>query len=329
MQSIDTFIADHQRRNAALQASGSPFVQGIAYTGGKIVPLVEATIPMLDQGFLHSDLTYDVPAIWDGRFFRLDDHLDRLWRSLEKIRINSPLSKDEIKATLVDMAVRSGIRDAYVMIIVTRGLRFVRELAVAGELGTAVGNVYLYVMPYVWVMPLDVQKTGGSAVVTRTVRRIPPGAIDPTVKNFQWGDFIKGLFEAADRNSRYPFLPDGDGNLTEGSGFNIVVVQDGRLRTPARGVLEGITRRTVLEIAEANGWPAAIEDVPVDDLYRAQEIFMATTAGGIMPITELDGRPVGDGTVGPITQKVWADYWALHADDRYSFPVDLPAGEQR
>lgn len=322
MISIDTFTEDHLRRRAELAASGNPYAQGIAYTGGKLVPLMEATIPMLDQGFLHSDLAYDVPGIWEGRFFRLDDHLDRLWRSLAKVRINSPMTRDEIRSTLIDMAVRSGIRDAYVMIIVTRGFKFVRELSVNGELNTAVGNVYLYVMPYIWVMPLDVQKTGGTAVVTRTVRRIPPGAIDPTVKNFQWGDFIRGLFEAADRNATYPFLPDGDGNLTEGSGFNIVIVKDGKLRTPARGVLEGVTRRTVLELAERLGMPAALEDVPIDDVFKADEIFMATTAGGIMPITTLDGQPVGDGTVGPITQQIWSAYWEAHADDRYSFPLD-------
>lgn len=322
MIDIDTLTEGHVRRNAELAASGNPYAKGIAYTGGKLVPILEATIPMLDQGFLHSDLAYDVPGIWDGRFFRLDDHLDRLWRSLAKVRINSPMTRDEIRSTLIDMAVRSGIRDAYVMIIVTRGFRFVRELSMAGELNTAVGNVYLYIIPYLWVMPLDVQKTGGTAVVTRTVRRIPPGAIDPTVKNFQWGDFIRGVFEAADRNATYPFLPDGDGNLTEGSGFNIVIVKDGKLRTPARGVLEGVTRRTVLEIAERLGMPAALEDVPIDDVFKADEIFMATTAGGIMPITTLDGQPVGDGTVGPITRQIWSAYWEAHHDDRYSFPLD-------
>lgn len=324
MISIDTFTEDHLRRRAELAASGNPYAQGIAYTGGKLVPLMEATIPMLDQGFLHSDLAYDVPGIWEGRFFRLDDHLDRLWRSMAKIRLNCPMTKDEMRSTLVDMAARSGIRDAYVMAIVTRGFKFVRQLSLDGELNTAVGNVYLYIVPYVWVMPLDIQKGGGSAIVTRTVRRVPPGAIDPTVKNFQWGDFIRGLFEAADRGSMYPFLPDGDGILTEGSGFNIVIVKDGRLRTPARGVLEGVTRRTVLELAEGMGLGAAIEDVAIDDVYRADEIFMVTTAGGVMPITRLDGEPVGDGTVGPITLRVWSAYWEAHYDDRYSFPIAYP-----
>lgn len=324
MISIDTFTEDHLKRRAELEASGNPFAHGIAYADGQLVPIAEAKISMMDQGFLHSDLTYDVPAIWDGRFFRLDDHLDRLWRSMAKIRLNSPMTRAVMRSTLIDMAARSGIRDGYVMAIVTRGFTFVRQLSLDGKLNTAVGNVYLYIVPYVWVMPLDIQKHGGSAIVTRTVRRVPPGAIDPTVKNFQWGDFIRGLFEAADRGSMYPFLPDGDGILTEGSGFNIVIVKDGKLRTPARGVLEGVTRRTVLELAEEMGLPTAIEDVPIDDVYRADEIFMVTTAGGVMPITQLDGAPIGDGAVGPITRRVWSAYWEAHGDDRYSFPIAYP-----
>lgn len=322
MVSMDALTEQHLARRAALAASDNPYRDGIAYVQGEYVPILEARIPMLDQGFLHSDLTYDVPGIWNGRFFRLDDHIDRLWRSLAKVRINSPMTKAELRDTLIDMAAQSGIRDGYVMIIVTRGFKFVRQLSLDGELNTAVGNVYLYITPYVWVMPLDMQRTGGSAVVTRSVRRIPPGAIDPTVKNFQWGDFIRGLFEAADRNALYPFLPDGDGNLTEGSGFNIVVVKDGVLRSPARGVLEGVTRRTVMDIAERNGWTMELTDVPIADVYEADEIFMVTTAGGVMPITTLDGEPVGDGTVGPITMQVWSTYWDLHEDDAFSFPIE-------
>ena len=93
------------------------------------VPLHEARIPLLDQGFLKSDLTYDVPAVWDGRFFRLDDHLDRFERSCERLRLRSPLPRQEMRDRLVEMTAMSGIRDAYVMLIVTRGLRYIRQYA--------------------------------------------------------------------------------------------------------------------------------------------------------------------------------------------------------
>jgi branched-subunit amino acid aminotransferase/4-amino-4-deoxychorismate lyase len=322
MVSMDAFVEAHLARNAALEASDNPFARGIAWVQGECMPIHEARIPLLDQGFLHADLTYDVPAIWNGRFFRLDDHLDRLWQSMAKVRLNCPLDRATLRSTLVDMARTSGIRDAYVMIIVTRGLRFVRQLAVEGTLDTAVGNLYMYIVPYVWVMPLQMQRRGGSAIVTRTVRRIPPGAIDPTVKNFQWGDFIRGVFEANDRGAVYPLLPDGDGNLTEGSGFNVVVVKHGAMRSPARGVLEGVTRRTVQELAHTRGLKFTLEDVPVADLYHCDELFLVTTAGGVMPITTLDGQPVGNGQVGPVTAGIWSAYWAAHEDDAYSFSID-------
>lgn len=318
MSYTDHIFSEYRKRVEALEASDNPFAQGVAYVEGEYVPLGQARIPILDQGFLHSDLTYDVPAIWDGRFFRLDDHLDRFERSCERLRLKSPLSRQEIRDHLVGMTAKSGIRDAFVMMIVTRGLRFIRQYA-----PEECENVcYLMVMPYLWVMNEETQKTGGSAVIARTVRRVPPGAIDPTVKNLQWGDFTRGLLEARDRGSMYPILTDGDANLTEGSGFNIILIKDGKLFTPKKGVLEGVTRKTVLAAAEKLGYPYTIDDVPVELAYHCDELLFVTTAGGVMPITTLDGKPVGNGEVGPISKALWKAYWDAHYDPEISFAID-------
>lgn len=99
-------------------------------------------------------------------------------------------------------------------------------------------SLYLFVCPYIWVMQPEMQRVGGSAIVARTVRRTPPGFFDPTVKNLQWGDLTRGMFEAMDRGADFPFLSDGDANLTEGAGFNVVLVKDGVMYTPDRGCLE-------------------------------------------------------------------------------------------
>lgn len=321
MSYTDHIFNAYRQRVEALQASNNPFADGIAYIDGDYVPLKEARIPILDQGFLHSDLTYDVPAIWDGRFFRLDDHLDRFERSCEKLRLKSPLPRSEIRDRLVEMTARSGIRDAYVMMIVTRGLRFIRQYA-----PEECENVcYLMVMPYLWVMNEETQKTGGSAIIARSVRRVPPGAIDPTVKNLQWGDFTRGLLEARDRGAMYPILTDGDANLTEGSGFNIILVKDGKLYTPKRGVLEGVTRKAVLAAAEQLGYPYVIDDVPVELAYSCDELLFVTTAGGVMPITTLDGQPIGNGEVGPISKALWKGYWDAHYDPAVSFAIEYRA----
>lgn len=316
--SMSSVLGAHAQRKAALESSDNIYASGIAWIDGEYSPLGEARIPILDQGFLRSDLTYDVPAVWDGRFFRLDDHIDRLEASCEKMRFKLPLARETVRSTLIDMVAKSGIRDAYVELIVTRGFKFVREYA------TAQNHLYLLVMPYVWAMPPDLHPTGGKAVVTRTVRRTPPGAMDPTIKNLQWGDFVRGWLEALDRDATYSFLPDGDGNITEGGGYNIFVVKNGVLSTPAHGVLQGVTRKTVLEIAAAKGYGTCVDFVPVDDLYHADELFICTTAGGVMPITELDGKAVGGGQVGPVTREMWEDYWAAHYDPKLSFAIEYP-----
>ncbi len=112
---------------------------------------------------------------------------------------------------------------------------------------------YAYAIPYVWISDPDQQIVGTDLVVARETIRIPAGAIDPTVKNLQWGDLTRGMFEAFDRGAMNPVLPDGNGNVTEGPGFNIFAVLAETLSTPAHGVLEGVTRRTVLEIADEFG----------------------------------------------------------------------------
>jgi branched-subunit amino acid aminotransferase/4-amino-4-deoxychorismate lyase len=323
---MDKVFTGYAARTALLKKSSNPFAKGIAWVEGQLVPLSQARIPLIDQGFLHSDLTYDVPAIWDGRFFRLDDHLSRLEASCHKLRMRLPLPKEQINRILDEMAAKSGIQDGFVSLIVTRGLTGVRG-ATPEQL--VKNNLYMFIQPYIWVMQPKVQRTGGSAIVARTVRRTPVGSMDPTVKNLQWGDLTRGILEASDRGAMYPFLTDGDGNLTEGSGFNIVLVKDGILFTPERGVLEGVTRKSVLEIARANGIDARVEFVPVEMAYLCDEIFMCTTAGGIMPVTSLDGKPVKDGRIGPITKMIWDEYWAMHYDSRYSYGINYGDSEEQ
>ncbi|KAL4789364.1 aminotransferase [Aspergillus venezuelensis] len=318
MATMQKVFDAYRARTAVLSQSTNPLSQGVAWIQGSLVPLHEARIPLLDQGFLHSDLTYDVPAVWDGRFFRLDEHLDRLEKSCAKIRLALPLPREEVKSILIAMVSKSGIRDAYVELIVTRGMRGVRGT----KASDVINNLYMFVQPYIWVMDPETQlSASGSAIIARTVRRTPPGSFDPTVKNLQWGDFTRGMYEASDRGAMYPFLTDGDTNLTEGAGFNIVLVKDGILYTPEKGVLEGVTRKSVVDAARVHGLEVRIQLVPVQMAYEADEIFMCTTAGGIMPITRLDGGVVGDGRVGRVTGLIWDTYWGMHYDEGFSFAV--------
>lgn len=299
------------------------YADGCAWIEGEYLPIAEARIPILDAGFVRSDLTYDVVGVWKGSFFRLDDHLARLEKGLARIRLASPFSSDEIKEILFEVVRRSGLREAYVESIVTRGVPAPGER----DPRTWTPRFYAYAIPYVWIVRPELQEVGTKAVVARDTVRIPPASVDPTVKNFHWGDLVRGLFEAYDRDAWLPILTDGDGLVTEGPGFNVFAVVDGRLRTPEVGVLEGITRKTVIEIAEAVGVPTVVGPLSVDDLHRASELFFTSTAGGVMPVTTLDGNSVGDGRPGPLTTQLRDRYWELHSDPRYALPVDYSGPE--
>jgi branched-chain amino acid aminotransferase len=181
---------------------------------------------------------------------------------------------------------------------------------------------FAYAIPYVWLVNPVGDTAGMDAVIARTVRRIPSTSIDPTVKNFHWGDLTRGLYEAYDRGARYPVLLDYDGNVTEGAGYNVFALIDGRLLTPSSGTLEGITRRTILELAEAEGIPAESVALSEEAFRSGAELFATSTAGGVMPIVSLDGEAVGDGTAGPVTRRLRELYWQAHEDPRYITRVD-------
>ena len=129
------------------------------------------------------------------------------------------------------------------------------------------------------------------------------------------------LLAALDAGGDTVLLGDGVGNVVEGPGFNVFAVRQGRLVTPKEGVLEGITRRTVLEIAQSLGLPVELRPLPAGELRTADEAFLSTSGGGVLPVTRVDGRPVGSGSPGPITHRLRETYWAWHRDPRYSTPI--------
>jgi branched-subunit amino acid aminotransferase/4-amino-4-deoxychorismate lyase len=293
------------------------FAEGCAWIEGEYVPIREARIPILDTGFVRSDLTYDVVGVWHGRFFRLEDHLSRLEAGCAKLRLPLPCTRDEIRSIMVEVVRRSGLREAYVEAVVTRGV------PAPGERDPRrwTPRLYVYAIPYVWIVRPELQEKGTDVAVVST-RRIPPDSVDPTVKNFHWGDLVRGLFEAYDRDAWLPILTDGAGNVTEGPGFNVFALVNAALHTPEQGVLEGITRKTAIEIAGEQGLDVHVGTMPVSLLYEAGEIFLTSTAGGVMPVATLDGKAVGSGAPGPTTTAIRDRYWALHDDPRFTLAVD-------
>lgn len=295
----------------------APFAAGAAFVEGVYVPVGEARLPLLDWGFLKSDVTYDVVGVWAGRFFRLDDHLDRFFANIERLRLTCPYRREEVAAILHRCVSLARLREAYVEMITTRGL------AAAGSRDPRAceNRFYAFAIPYVWIAPPEKQKAGLNLVIG-SPQRIPPESIDPRAKNFHWGDLVRGLFEAYDRGADTVVLLDRDGNVTEGPGFNLFALVGSELVTPPGGVLEGITRRTVIELAESIGRPVRLRPLGARELARAEEIFLTSTAGGVLPVGRLDGRPVGNGRPGPVTRELKGLYWAAHEDPRFTTPVE-------
>ena len=289
---------------------------GTAYIDDQFVPIFEARIPILDWGFLHSDATYDVVHVWQGSFFRLDDHLDRFLRGMRQLHMSLPHNRDRIRGILFECVKFSGLQDAYVEMICTRGV----PAPGSRDPRQCTNRFYAFAVPFVWIADPEKQKEGLHLIISQ-VHRIPETSIDPTIKNYHWLDLIAGLYEAYSRGGETAILSDQEGNVIEGAGFNIFVVRHGKLTTPVRGVLEGITRRTVIEIGQMLNIPVATRIVSAEEVRQADEVFITSTAGGIMPVTKVDGHLLGDGKPGPITLQLHKQYWSLHRDSRYVSPI--------
>ncbi len=178
-----------------------------------------------------------------------------------------------------------------------------------------------FAVPFIWIADHEKQKTGLHLVISAR-ERIPTASVDPTVKNYHWLDMVQALFEAYDRGGETAVTVDGRDHVVEGPGFNLFMVRGGRLETPAFGVLRGVTRHTVMELAAARGYGVDETLVRADLVRNADEVFITSTAGGVMPVTRVDGAAGGGGTPGPITAELRDAYWALHDDPVYTLAED-------
>ena len=292
------------------------YSQGAAWQRGGYVPIAQASVPLTDWGFLRSDAAYDVVTVWDGAFFRLDAHLERFARSCRRFRLDPGRDAAEVAAILTQCVRLAGLRSAYVEMLCTRG----QPPWGSRDPRQAVNQFHAFAVPYVWIANEE-QRRRGLDVHISAVERIPATSVDPTAKNYHWNDMTMGLLEALDAGADTVLLTDGQGHVVEGPGFNVFAVRAGRLVTPRDGVLEGITRRTVIEIAQSQGIPVETRALAAAELRTADEAFLSSSGGGVLPVTRIDGRPVGSGRAGALTHRLAETYWAWHRDPRYSTPI--------
>jgi branched-chain amino acid aminotransferase len=227
-----------------------------------------------------------VVHVWRGRFYRLDAHLDRFAASCARLRLDPGLDRAGIEEVLHGCVSRAGLRDAYVSMTCTRG----RMLPGSRDLRTARNRFYGFAVPFIWISSPERQETGASLRVS-DIQRIPPQSVDPSVKNYHWLDLDLALLEAYDHGAEMVVLRDASGAVTEGPGFNVFAFTGGRWLTPGSGTLRGITRLSLIELAREAGQPVTEGRLAADDLTRAEEVLATSTAGGIMPVTVIDGQP--------------------------------------
>lgn len=271
----------------------------IVYLNGRFVPESEAQISVLDHSFLYGDGVFEGISVDDGRIFKLHEHVSRLFRSAEYLRIVPPASREKLCDLIAELVVRNDLREGYVRSILTRG---------TGPMG--IGATRTMMTPTVVMIPQrrprlsDEQRLekGLRAKVLAT-RRVPPECIDPRVKANNYLNQILGKLEHWDAGADAGIMLDTQGYVAECCGENVFVVTNGVLRTPPpQTVLDGITRQTIIELWRGAGNPVREERLTLYDLYTADEAFMTATLIEVAALTSIDGHAIGDGSAGPATR---------------------------
>ncbi len=292
---------------------------GAAWMNGEVIPIAQATIPVNDWGLVHSDITYDVVPVIDGAFFRFDEYLARFLSSMENLHLDPGMTKLDIKAALHQMVGKSNLRDSYVAMVCSRGKP---KIAGSRDPRDCDNHFFAWCVPYVHVIKPEVVEQGATAWIAQNAYRIPENSVNPLVKNYHWGDFTQGIFEAKDKDYETVILLDYDGNVTEGPGFNVFAVKEKVLITPDRGVLAGVSRKTVLEMAEHLGINTSIRSLSVEELLEADEVFLSSSGGGVIPIIRVNETIFGNGASGPISVQLNKTYWTWTTLEKYRDPID-------
>ena len=292
---------------------------GAAWMNGKVLPISQATIPVNDWGLVHSDITYDVVPVIDGAFFRFDEYLARFLSSMENLHLDPGMTKLDIQVALHQMVGKANLRDSYVAMVCSRGKP---KISGSRDPRDCENHFFAWCVPYVHIIKPEVVEQGATAWIAQNAYRIPENSVNPRVKNYHWGDFTQGIFEAKDKNYETVILLDYDGNVTEGPGFNVFAVKDKVLITPDRGVLAGVSRKTVLEMADYLGINTSVRSLSVEELLDADEVFLSSSGGGVIPIIRVNETIFGNGASGPISVRLNETYWKWTTLEKYRDPID-------
>jgi branched-chain amino acid aminotransferase len=287
----------------------------IVFVNGEFVPASEARISVFDHVVLYGDGVYDTMCAWNHMVFKLDEHVDRLYESAHAIKLELPLTKEELKQVVLETVRRNKLRNAYVKVLATRG---VGPQPLMSPYGCTPGLI-VFAVPYMSLVAE--QENTGIRMIVSSMRRVPNECLSSKIKSCNYLNHILMRLEANEAGADDAIELDMEGYVCEAPGYNVFMVKRGILYTPRDNILAGITRQTVMELAETAGLPVVEGRIQPFDLYNADEVFLSSTAGGVFPVAQLDGRRIADGKPGSVTRKLRADYLALLERGDSSTPV--------
>jgi branched-chain amino acid aminotransferase len=279
----------------------------LIFMNDRLVPENEARVSVFDHGLLYGDGVFEGLRSYSGRVFRLDAHLDRLWASAKAICLTIPLPKETVAKAVNDTLAANNLIDGYVRLIVTRG---------AGSLGLDPNRTHdpqvIVIADTIALYPKEHYEKG-LKIVTAATQRVQSAALSPRIKSLNYLNNIMAKLEGLQAGCVEALMLNHKGEVAECTGDNIFVVRAGRLLTPPpdAGILEGITRNAVMELAHPAGIDCREATLTRHDLYTADECFLTGTAAEVIPVVDIDGRTIGAGVPGPITGRLTRDFHAL------------------
>lgn len=278
----------------------------IIYIDGEYVPKSEAKISVFDHGLLYGDGVFEGIRVYSSNVFKLGEHIDRLYNAAKAIALKIPIPKDEMTEVVLESCRRNGITDGYIRLVVTRGF---------GDLGLSPLKcpkpTVFCIAATINLYPAELYEKGLS-IITAAQRRNKATIIDPQIKSLNYLNNILAKIEADRLGAPEALMLTEDGLVAECTADNIFIVRKGEIWTPPihLGILDGITRSTVIKIAKESGYTLLEKEFTVFNMISADECFLTGTAAELIPVTLLDGKTIGDGTVGPVTKDLLARFQA-------------------
>ncbi len=278
----------------------------LVYVNGEYVPQHLAKTSLYDHGFLYGDGVFEGIRAYNGRVFRLNEHIDRLYDSAHAITLKIPITPDEMMEAILETLRRNNLTDAYIRPIVTRG---------NGDLGLdplKCPHPNVFIITEEWgAMYGDLYEKGLTAV-TVGIKRNRIDTLPPNIKSLNYLNNVLAKIEANEKGGNEAIILDTNGYISEGSGDNIFIVKKGVIYTPpSLNNLKGITRAAAIMLAEKNNYSLSETNIGLFDLYTADEVFVTGTAAEIAPVTRADGRVIGDGKPGHITRHLMKEFVKL------------------